>query len=142
MRSLRSIFAGVGIGAVGLTQLVGHAGQEFELHVSQQMIPEAGPVAACLLRTGKDAYCFLPPAKWRIETDKEERKVSLIAPDATLITIHPAKSGEIPTSGPDLESLRSQVIWRFPGAQVIEESVGYAEGGVGRAFDLEWKAEK
>ena len=140
MRSLRVVFAGVAIGAFGLTQLAADAREQFELQVSKQLIPEAGPMAICLLMTGKEAYSFLPPANWRIEADKEERKVSLIAPDRTLVTIHTAKSGEMPTSGPKLE-LRDQVLGRFRGVQVIDEWVCYAEGGAGRAFNLEWKAE-
>src|SRR2546426_6458081 len=84
MRSLRVVFAGVAIGAFGLTQLAADAREQFELRVSKQLIPEAGPMAICLLMTGKEAYSFLPPANWRIEADKEERKVSLIAPDRTV----------------------------------------------------------
>jgi hypothetical protein len=114
------------------------AGVAMKLGVWERELPEMGRVTTGVLTVGKDSFLFMPPARWRAESDAPG-VVRLTGTERSSISIRLLTDTGPKADAPKIDELREQAQARLPGALIVNEAVCHTEAESGPAFDLLWR---
>jgi hypothetical protein len=113
-------------------------GEALKLGIWERELPEMGRVTTGVLKVGKDSFLFMPPARWRTESDASE-VVRLTGTERSSISIRLLMDTGSKADASPTEDLRERAQARLPGAMVVNEAVCHTESESGQAFDLLWR---
>jgi hypothetical protein len=111
--------------------------EAFRLFTQPLSIPERGGVTSYALLTGNNRFSFLPPAGWRISANAEKREVTLLSHDQIVgISLKIVVDGIGAREQQDLNKWRQEVLRRYPGAKIVNESICYSRDVRGICFEF------
>jgi hypothetical protein len=113
-------------------------GMGLKLGIWERELPEMGRVTTGVLTAGNDSFLFMPPARWRAESDPPG-VVRLTGAERSSISIRLLIESGPKADALTMEDLRERAQARLPGAMIVNEAVCHTEAESGPAFDLLWR---
>jgi len=110
---------------------------DFRLFTETVRVPDLGQVTNYVLATEGRRFVFVPPPKWSVKSDSENKTVHLLPEDLRAginFKIKLEQNSEKPELKP--EQLREEILERYPGAAITNEFKCYISGAEGIVFDV------
>ena len=112
----------------------------FEAEVRPEGGPGLLPVNRAYLMIGTNRFAFLVPAGFR-PIISEQQQVKLFTADfSSLLMVQVLEEGRPEFKPLNAETGREIVLQRFPGAQILDQSVPTVCGRAGLGYNIEWIA--
>jgi len=111
--------------------------EAFRLFTQPLSIPERGEVTGYALLAGSNRFSFLPPADWQISGNAAKREVTLMSHDQIVVmSFKIVVDGIGAREKQDLNKWRQEILKRYPGAQIVNESTCYSRDVQGICFEF------
>jgi len=112
-------------------------GDDFRLFTETARGAEQSVMTNCVLIAEGRRFVFVPPPKWSVRPDAENKTIHLL-PEDLRAGISFKITLEQNTAQPELkpEELRREILERYPGAAITNEFKCYTSGAEGIVFDV------
>ena len=110
---------------------------DFRLFTETVRVPDLGQATNYVLITEGRRFVFVPPPKWSVKSDSENKTIQLLPEDLRAginFKIKLEQNSEKPELKP--EQLREEILERYPGAAITNEFKCYSSRAEGIVFDV------